>query len=614
MEPIRFEIKMPDRSVPAEYIKSTARALESLSELDPECKIYGLDTETAAHIHTEKGALDPHVSKIRLMQLSDGKVSFVYDFFHVDPEIFREFLLKNKFTGHNSIFDLRFFINTYEPKTLVFPIRFECTFIMTRLIQHATKVKDSEFGLAGLSAVSEKLLGLVLDKTLQNSKWHNEALTFEQIEYAAYDPVASIDVYHKLLPYIDRMKMNKVYETMRALQHPLAMAELRGIGFDAFKHKEMYRVWAKELFTAREELAEIIGNPKITSATLAKYLEKTLDEDTLTCWTRTDTGKLKTDAHVFAEFSYLDIVKPILRYAKYEKLTSTYGAEFQKNINTVTKKIHTNFNIAGARTGRLSSSKPNMQQMPRDKEIRSLFCADKGRKLIVADFSQIEVRVAAELSQDQNMLHAYKEGLDIYKFTASKVFNVPYEEITKEDPRRQLAKALVLGLLFGLGAKGFTHYVKKGSEGKTAITLRESEKLIAAFRKTYSGYTRWQQFRAQAAAESGLTRTMLGKIRRLDPAKSYGPSMNTPVQGSASEIISLAMIRIWKVLAKKKLDCYLILSVHDELILDCAEKDVDIVKPLLEDSMVKAYLDVFPKGITRDLVDANDGINWSEAK
>lgn len=611
MKAQKFTISFLNETIPCEFVTNTDRALETLSEVDAD-GVLGLDTETAIHTENKNGALDPHCSYFRLLQLSDNNKVFVYDMNYVDKEIFRPFLLKRKFTGHNSVFDLRFFINSYEPKTLIFPISFECTLIMSKLLHHARYAKDSEARLASLAVMVKKVLGVDISKKLQNSAWGNEVLTYEQVEYAAYDPICSLRLYNKLQPLVYSAGMGRVYEVMRRLQHPLAMADLRGVAFDSDKHTQLCKQWAKNLFTSRDELCKLMKVTKINSTTIRTYLEKTLDEDTLAVWDRTDTGKLKADAHVFADYSHLDIVKPVLNYSKYEKLTSTYGLGFQDFVNTRTKRIHSSINIAGARTGRLSSNKPNMQNCPRDGEFRQLFTASEGYKLIVADFSQIEVRVAAEISQDPMMLHVYREGLDIYKFTASDVFKKDYDSIDKDSEERTLSKSLTLGLLFGLGARGFVHYVRKGSG--LELELSRATELVNAFFRLYKGYRRWQLFQASKGEQKLHTRSVLGKIRRLEPGNTYGVSMNHPIQATAAEIISISLYNMWKSIAKQKLDCYITLTVHDEIILECVESQLEIAKKSLERAMTNAYLEVFPNGITRKLVKAEEGMNWYEAK
>ena len=609
MEPKKFTLEMCGVKYPAEYVKHTDRALETLNEINPE-GLLGVDTETMTHIDNKNGALDPHCSQIRLLQLSDGEKVFVYDMKLVDFSVFRTLLLTREFTGHNSIFDLRFFINQFAPKSCIFPMKIHCTLIMSRLLNHAVYSNDFLAGSAGLQNMVKKILDFDISKKLQNSAWGNVDLTFEQVEYAAYDPICALKVYEYLEPRIDKWGMTKVYNLLRTLQHPLAMAELRGIGFNKLKHKSLIRVWAKKLFDARNQLADIIGSNRITGTTIGNYLKENLSPEDLKLWPLTPTGRLKTDAHAMADFSHLDVIKPISEHAKYETLCNNFGVKLQEHLNIKTEKLHTWYTILGARTGRLSCSKPNLQQMPNDKEVRELFIAEEGRTFAVADFSQIEVRVAAEVSQDKNMLHVYREGLDIYKFTASKIFNVALDKVTKE--QRQLGKLLVLGLLYGLGAPGFVHYVKKGA----GIVVKESEahKMINAFRETYSGFRDWQLNQAQKSEDTGYAKTLMGKIRKLEPGNTYGAGLNMPIQGTAAEIIFLALNKMWKLIAKERLDCYIILTVHDEIMLDCKTEISDKCCRALETVMVEAFAEVFPKGVTSGLADANCGANWYEAK
>lgn len=562
-------------------------------------KVLALLPDTLA-IDTETGGLDPNRDPLRLIQIGTAQNVVLIDCLKFDPkDALREFLPTKTLIAHNALFDYKFLY-----KYLSRDLNILCTLIMNRLVEHSRTYEDR--GNSSLAYLAAKLLHSNLPKGVRVTDWMNPELTREQLEYAALDICATYQIYQKLLPYIKAFKLSDVFNLMCELQKPIAMAELRGIYFNKEAHKKLYQNWAIELYESRKALGKIIGDEYITPHKLAKYLEDTLPDEMLDLWPKTPKGKLQTDSHAFSEFSDLPEVKPITVWSKYNKLVSTYGESFTKYIKD--SRIYCSFNIAGARTGRLSCQSPNMQNCIRDDEFRSLFQATDGYKLIVADYSQIEVRVAAEISKDPEMLKAYKEGLDIYIYTASKVFSVPMDKVTKH--QRTLCKSLVLGLLFGLGAEGFVHYVKKGSG--IVLSIEESSNLINAFRETYNVYRLWQLEQAQKSSETLTTRTKLGKLRRLDPENTYGPSMNTPIQGTAGEIMSLALIYLYGQLKNK--DAYILLTVHDEIILEAKESEAEEIASILEGCMERAYLRVFPEGVTNNLVKANIGDTWAEAK
>lgn len=613
----KFSFQWKKDSINCLYLTEINTAKKALNILSS-CVTLGIDTETYATTDTEKGALDPHNGSIRLIQIGSTKNVCVFDVVKIQKTtsedlslIFKDFLSQNiQFIAHNALFDLKFLTNWISPDKYIIPFNFRCSYILYKLVHHIRSALDTTASNASLANVVKSLLGVNLAKGCQASDWGNEDLTHEQIEYAALDPVVTLQVYEKLYPYIKNYKLNNVYNLMCELQKPIAMAELRGIGFNKDAHKDLYKSWAIKLYESRENLVKLIGQDKVTPHSLAKYLENTLPQDLKERWPKTEKGKFQTDAHALADFDWLPEVKPIGLFAKYNKLVSSYGESFKQHINSKTSRIHCSFNIAGARTGRLSCMSPNMQQCPREAEFRNLFKASEGYTLVVADYSQIEVRVAAEISKDPEMLKVYREGLDIYVYTASKVFHKPMDKVSKHE--RTLCKSLVLGLLYGLGANGFVHYVKKGSG--IDVPLTEAQELVEKFRETYSVYRSWQLKQAENAAESCMTATLLGKKRRLEADNTYGPSMNTPIQGTAGEIMSLALVNMYKKIVQESLKCYIILTVHDEMVLECVEEQADKVCIHLEEAMKDAYLTIFPEGITQGLVEATKGYTWSEAK
>jgi len=607
----QFTISMLDKTFPAYYLTTREEVdafVPKLMEL-PLTTLFGIDTETAAlpeYITFPNAALSPNLSNIRLLQIFTGKSALVIDCHKagmlgtLSPELL-EFLSTRKFVAHNAIFDLMFLT-----KAGVVNMDLGCTLIATKILTHATKPYE-DGTRAGLDSVMKGLFGVDVSKHVQNSDWTKPELTHEQIEYAALDPVCCYMIAELLKEGVANFKMGLYYKMLKKAQNPIANMQLIGVKIDKEKHKKLIEVWREELYTAKKKVKKITGLAEITSHTMADYLERTLPPEMLSVWPKTDTGKLQTDAHVFADFSSLEIVKPFAEFQKKLKLCTSFGASFAANINPATGRIHPRFNICGARTGRISCTQPNLQQLPRDASVRELFIPEEGNVLVVADYSQVELRVAAELSRDEMMLKTFREGKDIYTTTAAILNKKREEDVTK--PERQYSKCLALGLLFGLGAKKFSHYAKKGYGVET--TEEEANVAIKAFRKLYSGYRAWQLLQAETAEVNLYAKTTLGKYRRLDPENTFGTSMNTPVQGSAAEIMLIALTLINKHLPK---GAALINVVHDEVIVECKESLVEQVKPIVEDCMKKAFLIVFPKGVITGIVEASSGKNWAEAK
>ena len=291
---------------------------------------------------------------------------------------------------------------------------------------------------------------------------------------------------------------------------------------------------------------------------------------------------------------------------------STYVLALPKQVNPKTKRIHTVFNQTLTSTGRLSSLNPNLQNIPirtsNGKLIRKAFTArNQDHVLVSADYSQIELRVIASLSNDEDMIKAFNNNEDIHKSTASKVFNIDLENVTKE--QRSHAKVVNFGIIYGVSAFGLSN--------QTDLSRSESKEIIDNYYKSYPKLKEFTSNQIEFARSNGYVKTLLGRKRYLNDINSRNAiirssaernAINSPVQGTAADIIKLAMIKIDNELEKLKLKSKLILQVHDELIFDCPKGEIDIIKDMVQEKMQNAYqLNVPLK------VDVGDGYNWLEA-
>jgi DNA polymerase I-like protein with 3'-5' exonuclease and polymerase domains len=610
MKPGKYKTSFLGTEVPVLYVTDKTEAERLLKQLMSQpLETYALDTETAALPKYKKigeAALSPHLSAVRLLQLFTGRTAIVFDIGKIETTgIFKSFLEEKRFVGHNSLFDLQYLYKQFGASH----IDIGCSYLAAKLIFHATTPTD-----AGLSASLRSLVNALFKteilKEMQVSDWSVPELTWEQIEYSALDAVTTYRLAEKLAPKISKFGLERIYQLYKDAQHPLAKMQLNGIKLDTDKHRDLIVDWRSKLYTARKELTEITKLDTITPTTLAKYLEKSLPKETLAIWPRTDTGKLQTDSHVFAEFDYLPIVKPFAEFQKREKLCTSFGNSLIEQINPETGRLHARYRLAGARTGRLSCSDPNLQQLPRENLVRQNFIPEKGNIFVCADYSQVELRVAAEVSRDETMLRAYKQGIDLHKLTASLISKKRIQDVTKED--RQKAKAFNFGLLFGLGAKKFSHYAKKSYGAE--VSQEEANAGVKAFRETYYGYREWQLDQSSNALERGFCTTPCGKRRCLDRDNSYGPSMNTPIQGGAAECMLYALVRLNNLFTTNKVNAKITNCIHDELLVECEPKDKEQVSSWVEGAMESGFLDVFPKGIVRGICECKSGNSWGAAK
>jgi DNA polymerase-1 len=306
------------------------------------------------------------------------------------------------------------------------------------------------------------------------------------------------------------------------------------------------------------------------------------------------------------------IIQNILDYRTLAKLKSTYVDTLPDLVNPRTGRIHTSYNQAVAATGRLSSNNPNLQNIPirteRGREIRKAFVPRNDQyTLLAADYSQIELRIIAELSEDSGMIEAFQNGIDIHTATASKVYNVSLEEVTAD--QRRNAKTVNFGIVYGISAFGLSERLN--------IPRGEAKDIIDQYFEKYAGVKAYMQRTVESAREKGYVETIKGRRRYLRDINSANAvvrgfaernAINAPIQGSSADMIKIAMINIHREMEQQNLKSKMILQVHDELIFDAHKDEVDKLKPLIHHLMVNAIPLKVPLA-----VDINTGDNWLEA-
>jgi DNA polymerase-1 len=328
---------------------------------------------------------------------------------------------------------------------------------------------------------------------------------------------------------------------------------------------------------------------------------------------RTKTG-YSTDASVLEELArYHPVVEKILEYRQLAKLKSTYIDSLFGLINPTTGRIHTTFHQDVTATGRLSSSDPNLQNIPirleQGRKIRKVFVPRmEGNLILAADYSQIELRILAHMSGDPNLVEAFREGQDIHTRTAAEVFGVPMDKVTPE--LRNRAKAVNFGIVYGISDFGLSRDIK--------VSRAEAARYIKSYFERYSGVKKFIDDKIAEAREKGYATTLLNRRRYLPDlfssnrvTRAFGErtAINTPIQGSAADIIKLAMVRINKELKRRNLDTKMILQVHDELIFDVPQEELAEVKILVKEYMENALHLEVPL-----VVDLKVGPNWYDVR
>lgn len=462
---------------------------------------------------------------------------------------------------------------------------------------------------------SPKSIEELIGKKGKNQKSMGDVPLEEVKEYAVEDADITFQLKEHFQPILEKVGTKKLFDEIEIPLVPvLAAMEKEGIRLDVDFLKSMSVDMQKEIDAFEQQIYETAGE-KFNLASPKQLGDILFDKLKIggTKQKKTKTGQYATGEEVL---SYLanehQIVKDILEWRQMVKLQSTYIDALPNQVDKKTRRVHTDYMQTVAATGRLSSNNPNLQNIPirteRGRLIRKAFIAsDENYTLVSADYSQIELRIIAALSGEENMIKAFQNNEDIHKSTASKVFNVPLEEVTKE--QRSNAKTVNFGIIYGVSAFGLSN--------QTNLSRKESADLIDAYYKTYPKLKAYMTEQVDFARENGYVQTILGRRRYLKDINSANAmvrggaernAVNAPIQGSAADIIKIAMINIHKKLVKENWQSKMLLQVHDELVFDVHNSELEKIQPMIKHEMENAFTMNVPL-----TVDLGLGKNWLEA-
>ncbi len=436
----------------------------------------------------------------------------------------------------------------------------------------------------------------------------------DQTEYAVEDA----DITYQLKEHFtSELAAGNVTELFNNVELPLVSVltamEIEGINIDTDFLKELSVALSDDILRLEKSIYEQAGeefniaSPKQLGVILFEKLELVKKPK------KTKSGQYSTAEDVL---SYLakdhQIIRDVLEFRQYKKLQSTYVDALPNEINPKTNRIHTVYAQAVAATGRLSSNNPNLQNIPirteRGREVRKAFVPrDENYVLLAADYSQIELRIIAALSEEETMMNAFKNGEDIHASTAARVFNVPLEEVTRE--QRSNAKTVNFGIIYGVSAFGLSN--------QTNLSRSEAKELIDTYYETYPKLKAYMAAQVDFAREHGYVETVLHRRRYLKDINSRNGmvrsgaernAVNAPIQGSAADIIKLAMINIYKRFEAEGFKSKMLLQVHDELVFDAHKDELETIKPIIKHEMENAFTMSVPLDVEIGL-----GDNWLEA-
>jgi DNA polymerase-1 len=478
-------------------------------------------------------------------------------------------------------------------------------------------------GKRSMDALSEKYLGYVpvhIDELIGKKGKNQGNMRDVEVEiikdYAAEDADITLQLKQVFAPQLKKYEVEKVFnEVENPLVRVLTNMEFEGIRIDQQFLNDYSKELEREAKTAEESVYKQAGvrfnlaSPKQLGEVLFDKLQ--LDPKAK----KTKTGQYATGEDVLLKLAAQNkIVDDILAFREYTKLKSTYVDALPLMINKKTGRVHTSYAQAVAVTGRLSSNNPNLQNIPirtdRGREIRKAFIPrDKDYVLVSADYSQIELRIVAAISGDVNMCEAFTTGKDIHTATAAKVFNVDEKDVTKE--MRYKAKSVNFGIIYGQGAFGLAENL--------SIPRAEAKEIIDNYKKQFPNIQKYMDDTINFAKENGYVETLMGRKRWLKDINSANftvrgfaerNAINSPIQGTAADMIKLAMIKIDKAFAENKFKSKMLLQVHDELVFDAHKDEVEIIKPVILNCMQTAL--ALPNNVPTD-AEIGVGHNWLEA-
>ncbi len=546
--------------------------------------------ETFIGFDTETTGLDPHRARLRLLQFATPQESFILDAFHFPATALKpllDILAANRpiKVAHNAKFDAEFLLKHHGVRLgAVFD-----TYLASLLIS-----AGNESDRHGLEPVAARYLNIELDKSFQVSDWSGE-LSESQLEYAARDAQVLLPLREKLQAKIDELELMQAAKIEFDCINAMAAMELAGIYLEADcwraqveRTKSAYDKAAVEL---RKELSA--GLPQMSlfeEATSSINLDSPVQ-------VREALARLGLKVESTSEWRLHnlardhEVIAKLLDYRGLSKSLSAYGLSLLEQINPVTGRIHANFRQIGSPTGRMGCTSPSLHQIPHEKHYRECFRAPSGRKLVVADFSQIEMRILAEFSGDEALLDAFTSGADLHRITASNMLGVPLEEVTND--QRSKAKGLNYGIVYGMGAEGLANRINS--------SVAEAEGLIHKYFAAYPGVARWLQNAADSAVRDSRSRSASGRlwIFRLDPKdrqqlgalKRVGK--NAPIQGTGSDLFKRAVKLVDDKLQHH--DAQIVHCIHDEIVVECSADIADKIAQLVSVTMVKAGKEFLPR-------------------
>lgn len=567
-----------------EYVDNEKRLLEVIEILEKE-KMLAVDSEGTG--------LDPYLTRVLFVQIGTREKAYVIDARRVDCHKLKG-LLENKGI-------LKILQNAkYDYEVLKVKYDIEIQNVFDTMLAERIVTAGMERGNSSLLAIANNRLGITLDKDYESYEWDKLGdkgePTERQLKYAAGDVLILFPIFDQQYAQIIKENLLETAKLEFRLIQPVADMEITGAYIDVSKWRENLR----EQEIKRNELAKKIQDEirplyKNTQFDLFGQQVDVINLNSQPQLLELLNDKLglnapSTGEEVLSKLNH-PIAKMLLEYRGYQKMISAFGENLLSKIHKITGRIHPDFIQIGADSGRFACSNPNLQQIPRESTFRSCFMASSGNKLVTADYSQIELRVMGEYSQDPELMKAYLSGQDLHTMTASLMYGIPVDKVRKT-VERQAAKTINFGLMYGRGANSLADQL--------GVSVDEARNLMEKYFTTFKKVKKWLDTVAKETVKKGYSVTLVGRKRWFrvpDPSDPMFDRLishierqgkNTPIQGSSADMTKFALIYIYDRIKKDGLKAHLILTVHDEVVIEVLEADAEKARAAVEEEMKRA--------------------------
>ena len=551
--------------------------------------------------------MDPYNNTLLLIQVGTPEKAYIFNHQKVDTSLLKALLEDPKRLKivQNGKFDYKMLkVNAGITLENIFD-----TMLAERILTTGLKRENS------LEAITLKRLGLQLDKSTWETFGKTSALTPKQLEYSALDVLVLFPIFKIQFKNLQKEKLTRIAQLEFRCLPVVAEMELKGSYIDVKKWRKNLKELKekRDLAAARiqEELRPLYSNTQVDLfGNQVDVVNLNSPVQILEAFRKVGIDLPSTGVAVLNRTDH-PIAKMLLEYRSHEKLLSAFGENLLAKINSKTGRIHPDYMQIGADTGRFACSKPNLQQIPADSAFRDCFVPPEGYKFVVADYSQIELRIMAEMSEDPSFMKAYKEDKDLHTLTASQMYGIP-EERVRHDVERFRAKSINFGLMYGRGANSLATQLE--------VTPDEAKSLLNKYFKTYGGVKRWLDKTAKDAIRNGYSTTLGGRKRWFAPPDPADPSYerqlghierqgkNTPIQGTSADMVKYALVYIYDKIKEGSYEAWPIHTVHDEVVVEVREDQAEEMRDLVEKQMIRAAKVLLKKVPVK--VDAKVGDVW----